>query len=86
MPQAEWVADRNGKITDAQLIGVGNGDLSQATCVLNLNQRDITLVIATNQFGIKFTPIIELHADFFGMIDDVIVSQHITFFGINNHA
>jgi hypothetical protein len=53
---------------------------------LHLQQRDVALVIAANQFGIKFPAIVQLDADFIGLADDVIVGQDIAFGRINNDA
>jgi hypothetical protein len=53
---------------------------------LYLQQRDIALVIAADQFGIKFAAIVQLDADFIGLADDVIVGQNIAFCRINNDA
>jgi hypothetical protein len=53
---------------------------------LHLQQRDVALVIAADQFGIKFAAIVQLDADFIGLADDVIVGQNIAFCRINNDA
>jgi hypothetical protein len=53
---------------------------------LHLQQRDVALVIAANQFGLKLTPIVQLYADFIGLTDNMIVGQNITFGRINNDA
>ena len=42
--------------------------------------------ILRNQFGIKLTSIIQLHADFFGVINDVVIGQHIAFLSIYDDA
>ena len=51
-----------------------------------LQQCDVTLVIAANQFGVKFATIVQLYADFIGLADDMIVGQDIAFGRINNDA
>jgi hypothetical protein len=53
---------------------------------LYLQQCDVTLVIAANQFGVKFATIVQLYADFIGLADDMIVGQDIAFGRINNDA
>ena len=44
-----------------------------------LQQSDIALFIAADQFGIEFTAIVELDADLLRLINDVIIGQHVAF-------
>jgi hypothetical protein len=73
LPQPEGVTHGDGEIANAQFIGVGNGDLREFAAALNLQQGDIALVIAANQFGIELAAIIQLNADFLRLADDVVV-------------
>ena len=84
MPQTKRVTDRHGKIAHAQFIRVGDGDLRQLAGVLNLQQGDVALIVAANQFGLEFTPVIQLNADLLRLINHMIVGQNIAFCGIDN--
>ena len=51
---------------------------------MQLQQGDIALLVAADQFGIELTPVVELDADFLGLINDVIIGQHVAFCSVNN--
>lgn len=58
LPQTKRVAYRDGKVADAQFVGVGDGDLRQVAGVLDLQQRDVALVVAADQFSVKLASVI----------------------------
>jgi hypothetical protein len=63
---------------------------AMAICVrlpaFQLQQSDIALFIAADQFGIKFTAIVQLDADLLRLIDDVIIGQHVAFRCVDDDA
>ena len=84
MPQTKRVTHGHREITDAEFVGVGNGNLRQVAGVLNLQQSDIALVVAADKLSVELTAIIKLNADFLRLIDDVIIGQDVAFGGIND--
>lgn len=51
-----------------------------------LEQSNVALFIAADQFGIKFTTIVQLDADLLRLIDDVVIGQHVAFRCVDNDA
>lgn len=51
-----------------------------------LQQSDIALFIAPDQFGIELTAIVQLDADLLRLIDDVVIGQHIAFRRVDDNA
>lgn len=47
--------------------------------VVQLQQSDIGLLVSADQFGVVLTAVIQLHLNFIGVVDDVVVSQHVAF-------
>ncbi len=86
MSQPERVADGNSKVTHAQFVGIGDSDLCQVTGVLNLQQGNIALIVATDEFGIEFAPIVQLNANFLRLINNVVVGQNIALGSVNDDA
>ncbi|MNI68628.1 hypothetical protein D3C73_1243360 [compost metagenome] len=73
MPQPERVTDGDGKITHAEFVGVGDGNLCQVARVLDLQQGDIALIVATNQLGVKLATVVELDTDLLCLINNVVI-------------
>lgn len=86
LAKAERVADGDGEVADAKFIRVSNGDLRQVVWLNQLQQSDIALFIAPDQFGIELTAIVQLDADLLRLIDDVVIGQHIAFRRVDDNA
>lgn len=44
------------------------------------------MLIAADQLGVQLATVVQLYADFIGVVDDVVVGQHIAFGGVDDHA
>ncbi|MOA00998.1 hypothetical protein D3C78_1203820 [compost metagenome] len=86
MAKAKRVADGHGEIADAQFIGVRHFYSGQVFHVVELQQGDIGLFVTAYQLGVHFTAIVQLYADFIGVVDHVVVGQHIALGGGDDDA
>ena len=60
--------------------------MRQVVWLNQLQQSDIALFIAPDQFGIELTAIVQLDADLLRLIDDVVIGQHIAFRRVDDNA
>ena len=86
LSQSERITDGHHKIAHPQAGGIGNGNLGEILSGLQLEYRQIHLLVGTHQLGGQLTAIGERHLDGVRILHHVGIGQHIAFLGIHNHA
>ena len=80
LADAEGVADGEHDVAYLDLVAVGHGDDREVLGV-NLDDGDVGLGVAANDFGGELAAILHCHFNLFGAIHDMVVGQDVTVFG-----
>ncbi len=78
LADAEGVADGQDDVTNLEALGLGEGDDRQRVRGRNLQHREVRLGITPDEFGGKFSSVVESNFDFVGGLDDVIIRQDVS--------
>jgi len=85
LAKAKRVSDRQYVVAHSQPVAVAQIKRGQIVG-LDLEQSDIRAGITADQLCIELPPVLERHDDPFAVLHDVVVGQHISFVGIENHT
>ena len=85
LAQIERIADGDHEIADREFVGVAERQRFEVVGV-DLQQRDVGLRVAADQFGLELAPVLQLDDDLLGIVDDVVVGHHVPLRRIDNHA
>jgi hypothetical protein len=73
--QAERIADRHHRLADAHLGGIAELDIRQGLVALDLEQREIGLLVAAHQLGLELAPVGQRDGDLVGLAGDMVVGD-----------
>ncbi len=81
MIEAERIADRHHPLADSQVLGVAERRDRQVMLRVDLQQRDVALVVMADNLRNVVAPVLRGHRDFARTVDDVLVGQDVAVLG-----
>jgi hypothetical protein len=85
LAETKGIADRHHSVTDPKRVGIAKWKSLQLwSC--DLDQRDVSCLVAADEGGDKATPILQGYRDFASGSHDMMIGKDVAFFGINDHA